>query len=50
MLKTTRLLKVSASKLFQAGDNKVVEVDGRADKMFRNLSKSKKSKNEKSEV
>ena len=39
MLKTTGLLEVSALKSFRAGDNKVVEVGGKADKTVRNLSK-----------
>ena len=50
MLKTTRLSEVLALKFFRASDNEVVEVGGRADGTFRNLSKSKKLKNEKSEV
>lgn len=36
--------------MFRANDNEVVKVDGKADEMFRNLFKSKMSKNEKSEV
>ena len=50
MLKTTRSSEILAPKSFRAGDNKVVKVDGKADETFKNLSKSKKSKNEKSEV
>ena len=39
----------SALKLFRAYDDKVVRVDGRANETFKNLSKSKKTKNDKSE-
>ena len=50
MLKTTRSLEVLASKLLKVNNNEVVKVGGKADEMVRNLSKSKKLKNEKSEV
>ena len=50
MLKTTRSLEVLVPKSLRIDDNEVVKVGDRADKTIKNLSKSKKSKNEKSKV
>ena len=47
ILKTTRLAN-SVPKALEVDYNKIVEKDGRADKMVRNLSKSTKLKNNKS--
>ena len=49
------MLKITAStnlvlKTLRVDDDEVVEISGRANKTFRNLSKSKKSKNKKSKV
>ena len=48
MLKTTRSSDLGL-KAFKANDNKTIRIDGRADKMFKNLFKSKKLKNKKFE-
>ena len=52
MLKTTGLSEVLAPKIFRANDNEVVGSIGsqKANEMVKNLSKSKKSKNTKSEI
>ena len=50
MLKTTGLSKVLALKVFKTDGDEIVRVGDRADKTFKNLSKSKKSKNEKFKV
>lgn len=50
MLKITGLSKALALKASKADDNEIVEIDGRADKMFKNLSKCKKSKNKKFKI
>ena len=39
-----------ALKMLEVDNNEVVKIGGRADEMFRNLFKSKKSKNKKSKV
>ena len=49
MLKTTISAHL-ASRALGVHDDEVVEFDSRVDETMRNLSKSKKSKNEKSEV
>ena len=48
MLKTTRLLNLFI-KIFEVNNNEVMEISGKADEIFKNLSISKKSKNKKSE-
>ena len=50
MLKTTRLFGLSAPKVFKAENNEVVKAGGKADKTVVDSSKSKKLKNEKSEI
>ena len=51
MLKTTGSFDDLASKIFRADGNKVVKDGGsRVNKTVKNLSKSKKSKNKKSEI
>ena len=44
MLKTTESSKVLAPKTFRANGNEVIEVCGRANKMFKNLSSSESRK------
>ena len=46
MLKITELSN-STSKIFKVSNNKVVQVNNRANKIFKNLSKFKKFKNKK---
>ena len=48
MLKITKLSNL-ALKTFKANNNEVVKISGKAYKIFKNLSKSKKLKNKKSE-
>lgn len=47
MLKTTRSSNKLALTTFRTNNNKIFEVDNRANKIFKNLSKYKKLKNEK---